>query len=276
VLAEDGNGKHSLLYESGTYAAPRSSLDRPVGWFRQLVNRDRLRLLGGIAPGERVLEIGAGRGGMVAAMEDQGADVLGIEPSASSSAAAREHGARVETVSIEEAALEPGGRDLVVLWHVLEHLDRPAEAVAKVRGWVADGGRVVISVPNLASLQAQLGGDRWFHQDVPRHRVQFTRDGLDRLLRRSGFIPVRTRQALIDQGLLGMWLTLLNRLTAARAVPFRFLKRDLRYESRAQAVRDALVTVVLGPPLLLIAAALEGAAMVAGRGGSLVVEARPD
>jgi SAM-dependent methyltransferase len=275
-LAEDGDGDRGSLYESGTYARARSSLDRLLEGPRRWVDRDRLRLIGGVAPGERVLEVGAGRGRMAAAIAGQGADVLGIEPATTSSAAARELGVRVQNVSIEDAEVEPGSRDLIVIWHVLEHLDSPAEALARVRQWIADGGRAVISVPNLGSLQARLGGDRWFHQDVPRHRIHFTLDGLERLLRRTGFRPVRTRQALIDQGLLGMWLTLLNRLTAARDVPFRFLKRDLRYPSRVPAVRDAVVTLVLGPPLLLVALALEAGAMLARRGGSVVVEARPD
>jgi SAM-dependent methyltransferase len=264
------------LYESGTYAPTRSALDHPLEWLRRLVDRDRLRLCGGVAPGERVLEIGAGRGRLVAAMTREGAEVFGIEPSRASSAAARERGAPVENVSLERAEVESGSRDLVVLWHVLEHLEQPAEAMARIRGWTADGGRAVISVPNLGSLQARLGGDRWFHQDVPRHRVLFTPLGLDRLLRRSGFTPVRSRQALIDQGLLGMWLTLLNQVTAARDVPFRFLKRDLRYSSRAQVLRDALVAVLLGPPLLLVASVLEAAAIACGRGGSVVVEAHAD
>jgi SAM-dependent methyltransferase len=276
ALAEEPSGDRGSLYESGTYAPARSPLDRLLKGPRRWMDRDRLRLLGGVEPGERVLEVGAGRGRLAAAIARQGADVLGIEPATTSSAAARELGVSVENVSIEDAEVEPGSRDLIVIWHVLEHLDSPAEALARVRQWIADGGRAVISVPNLGSLQARIGGDRWFHQDVPRHRTQFTRDGLERRLRLSGFTPVRTRQALIDQGLLGMWLTLLNRVTVARDVPFRYLKRDLHYPSRARAARDALVTVVLGPPLLLVAVALELGAVLAGRGGSIVVEARPD
>jgi SAM-dependent methyltransferase len=264
------------MYESGTYGPTRSLFERPLELLRRLVDRARLRLLGGVVRGERVVEVGAGRGRLVAAMTREGADVLGIEPSRTSAAVATRRGVRVENISLERAEVEPGSRDLVVLWHVLEHLGHPAEAMARIRGWIADGGRAVISVPNVNSLQAWLGGDRWFHQDVPRHRVQFTATGLDRLLRRSGFAPVHRRQSLIDQGLLGMWLTLLNLVTVCRDVPFRFLKRDLRYASRDQGLRDALVVVLLGPPLLLVALVAEAAAIAFRRGGSMVVEARAD
>jgi SAM-dependent methyltransferase len=264
------------MYESGTYGPARSSLDRLLEPLRRSVDRARLRLLGGVVRGERVVEIGVGRGRLAATMTREGADVFGIEPSRTSAADATRRGVRVENISLERAEVEPGSRDLVVLWHVLEHLGHPAEAMARIRGWIADGGRTVISVPNASSLQALLGGDRWFHQDVPRHRVQFTATGLDRLLRRSGFVPVRRRQALIDQGLLGMWLTLLNLVTVGRDVPFRFLKRDLRYASRDEGLRDALVITLLGAPLLLVALVAEAAAIAVRRGGSMVVEARAD
>ena len=79
---------------------------------------------------------------------------------------------------------------------------------------------------------------------MPRHRTQFTRAGLARLLSRTGFDPGRPRQPLIDQGPLGMWLTMLNRLTAERDVPFRFAKGALDYERRSDAVRDTLASVL--------------------------------
>jgi SAM-dependent methyltransferase len=262
------------LYEGGAYAPTRGALRRPLGRLRRLTDRDRMRLMGGVRPGERVLELGAGRGSLLAQIERAGAQAYGIEPSPSAAAAARERGAGVEVRSIEEAEFPPGSRDLVILWHVLEHLERPAAALQRVRPWLSAGGRLVVAIPNLDSLQARIGGDRWFHQDVPRHRTHFTREGLTRLLRRSDYTPVRIRQTIVDQGLLGMWLTLLNRLTAARDVPFRFAKRDLRYERRTHAARDAMITVIAGPLLVPVAVALELGAAVARRGGSIVVEAR--
>ena len=131
----------------------------------------------------------------------------------------------------------------------------------------------MVAVPDLASLQARIGGDRWFHQDVPRHRTHFTSEGLKEQMRRCGFTPAATRQVMIDQAPLGMWLTLLNRITHDRDAPLRFLKRDLRYARRADAVRDAVVTVVIGIPLIPIAALMELGAALGGRGGAVVVRA---
>ena len=264
------------LYESGTYAATRPWIDRLLEPYRRLIDLDRLRLLGGVGDSERVLEVGAGRGRLLAALARRGVDATGIEPSRTLWTAARQHGVTIVNTSLEEAEVPRGSRDLVILWHVLEHLDRPALALERIRPWLAEGGRAVVAVPNLASLQASLGGDRWFHQDVPRHRVQFTADGLERLLARSGFTPVKTRPAIVDQGILGMWVTLMNRLTTSRDVPFRFVKGDLNRAGVGHPVRDAVVSLALGLPLALIAAVLETGAALAGRGGSIVVEARLD
>ena len=43
-------------------------------------------------------------------------------------------------------------------------------------------GTLVVAVPNLGSVQARIGGDRWFHQDVPRHRTHLTPAGASALL----------------------------------------------------------------------------------------------
>jgi hypothetical protein len=72
-----------------------------------------------------------------------------------------------------------------------------------------------------------------------------------------------------------MWLTLLNRLTFDRDVPFRFAKGDLEYSTRGWAAWDALDCVLAGIPLIPVAAALESAAGLARRGGTFVMHASP-
>ncbi len=271
----DAGAEGQALYEEGAYAPARGSLARPLTAAHSLFTRDRRRLLGELTPGSRILEIGAGRGRLVADLAARGHHAVGIEPATAAAAAARKEGARVETRGLEQASFEAGSLDLVVLWHVLEHLADPAAALDRISPWLAPGGRMVVAVPNLASLQARMGGDRWFHQDVPRHRTQFTAKGLRRLLERSGWRTIRVRQLMLDQSQHGMWLTLLNRLTSERDVPFRFVKRDLRYARRRDAVRDAVVTLGLGAPLLAIAVPLELGAAALGRGGAVVIEAAP-
>ena len=160
-----------------------------------------------------------------------------------------------------------------MLWHALEHFDDPAAQLERIRSWMRPGGTLVVAVPNLGGLQARIGGDRWFHQDVPRHRVHLTPAGLRALLARTGFEPRRLRGVVVEQNSLGMWQTLLNRLTRERDVAFRSLKHDLGDVDRATRRRDLALTALAGARLAPLAVALELAAGAAGRGGSMVAEA---
>ena len=112
-------------------------------------------------------------------------------------------------------------------------------------------------------------GARWFHLDVPRHAVHFTRRGLIRLFGRCGLVVTRVCNLVLDQNLLGATQTLLNRLTREQNVAFRTLKRDLA----GVPTRDLVVSAAAIVPAAVAGSLLETAAMAAGLGGALVVHA---
>jgi SAM-dependent methyltransferase len=231
----------------------------------------RLRLLDSATPaveGARLLDAGAGRGRFVAAARAAGFDARGIEPSERGARAAAELGAPVEQVSIESATVAPGSVDVVTLWHVLEHLSAPGPALERIAAWLAPGGALLVGVPNLDSWQARLGGERWYHLDVPRHRVHFTAAGLDALLRRSGFEPVRTTFLLLEHNPFGMWQSLVNRVTRRPSYLYNVLKRNAPVRSVDLAVTIAAL------PVAPVAAVAELAAGLGRRGGTVAVLAR--
>ncbi len=172
----DGGGPG--LYEGGQYGASAGVRDLPLRPLRAFADRERMRLLGPLPPGGRVIEVGAGRGRLVAALRVRGHDAVGIEPTPARRGRRRPRPAGGARWSWRRRTSPPGEADLVVFWHVLEHLDDPHEALRRVEAVAAGRGRAVVAAPNLASLQARIGGDRWFHQDVPRHRTLFTPAGL--------------------------------------------------------------------------------------------------
>jgi SAM-dependent methyltransferase len=255
-------------YETGQYSRAQPRLVRAVAALQGFAGRQPVRFLrrAGLEGGARVLDIGAGPGRLVAALNGAGFDARGIEPSRRSVALAHQRGVAVERRDLFEHT--DSSLDAAVMWHVLEHLDDPPAALATVRGWLRPGGLLLVGVPNLASLQAEVAGDGWFHLDAPRHRVHFTTDGLRRLLVRSGFDVIRTHHLVLEQNLHGMWFALLTRLGMRPGFPFHFLKRNIDVRTR-----DVGLTA-LGLPLVPVAALLEAGAAVTHRGGTVAVVAR--
>ena len=229
----------------------------------------RLALLGTlVAPPARLLDAGAGQGRFVAAARAAGYAATGIEPSRRGLARARARGVSLIPATIDTAPIPAGSLDAVTLWHVLEHTEDPAAALQRIAGWLVPGGVLLVAVPNLASLQARIGGPRWFHLDVPRHRTHFTPAGLDRLLRSQGLEPVSVQHQLLEHNLYGMWQSIVNRLTRHPSYLFNLLKRNAPL-----SVRDLAITA-LGLGLAPTAAVAEVGAGLARRGGTIAVLAR--
>jgi SAM-dependent methyltransferase len=253
-------------HESGAYGggAPRGSrLAAPI--LRAFARR-RLGLLG--AARGRLLDVGAGRGRFVAQARDAGWDATGIEPSLRGVEGARALGVQLQRAGIADADIAPGSLQAATLWHVLEHLDEPGPALERVAGWLAPGGLLLVGVPNLGSVQARVGGARWYHLDVPRHRTHFTVTGLHALLRASGLEPVSTTHVLFEHNPFGLWVSAVSRFTRTPSWLYHALKHNAPLMSR-----DALVTT-LALPLVPLAVLAELAFGLLRRGGTVAVLAR--
>ncbi len=257
------------LHESGAYGQRSPRLSRLAMPLLRAFDRQRLALLGGIAtPGMTVLDVGAGRGRFVLSAQRAGFDARGIEPSARGFAAATRLGVDVAQAGVEDASVTEQSLDAITLWHVLEHLEDPRHALTRMHGWLRPGGALLVGVPNLASVQAGVGAKRWYHLDVPRHRVHFTARGLEELLRTEGFEPLRVHHLLLEHNPFGMWQSLVNRLTSSPSYLYNLLKRNTPVHSADLAV------TVLALPLAPFAALAEYAAGLGGRGGTIAVLAR--
>jgi SAM-dependent methyltransferase len=268
VTRGDGARAHRL-HDAGAYRAGDPRLYRVALPMLHAFDAQRLRLLRRLAPPPaRVLDAGAGQGRFVATARAAGYDARGIEPSARGSERAARLGAPVTRESIEQAQIPAASLDAVTLWHVLEHLERPAEAMRRIRGWLAPGGGLLLGVPNLASLQARVGAGRWFHLDVPRHRTHFTPAGLRALLAASDLEPVSVHHLLLEHNAYGMWQSAVNRFTSRPSYLFNLLKRNAPFDGR-----DLAITALAAPlgPMAVAAEILAGAAR---RGGTIAVLAR--
>lgn len=136
----------------------------------------------------RLLDVGCGVGDYLDRMRRLGWTALGVERSPRASAVARSHfGAPVLEADFPRVDLPPNSFDLVTAWQVLEHLDRPRQALAKMGELLAPGGRLMLTVPNCDGWAAHCFGPSWIGWDAPRHVTHFTPTTLRMMLEAEGF-----------------------------------------------------------------------------------------
>jgi SAM-dependent methyltransferase len=149
----------------------------------------------------RVLDVGCAQGQVGAALKAAGRarEVVGLELSPQAAAEARQHLDDVVEGDIEAAQVPyPDGYfDLLLYADVLEHLKNPWDLVARQRRLLRQGGRVVVSLPNIGhySTLLMLLRQQWRYQELGimdyTHLRFFTRPGVLDLLRRAGYAEVR-------------------------------------------------------------------------------------
>lgn len=191
----------------------------PDKTFRELKGRHPLPWRGE----GKVLDVGCGAGGNLKTLQDQGWDPYGIEISEVAAAHARELVTEnVHTGTLESAPFPAQSFDLVLMSHSLEHLPSPVDDLRRIHRLLRDDGLLVVSVPNLDSLEFKWFGPWWFQLDLPRHLYHFERRSLTRAVAQAGFRVQRMRTAVSSI----FWMASLDRFWKERFqknVPLRGL-----------------------------------------------------
>jgi SAM-dependent methyltransferase len=130
----------------------------------------------------RGLDVGCGRGDLAALLAGRGWAMTGVEPSPAACEAAAARGIDVRCGTLATVPLEAGEYDAAVFRHSLEHTSDPLPALRAVAEALRPGGVALITVPNFGGWQSRRFAGRWYHLDVPRHRIHFTPAALERAL----------------------------------------------------------------------------------------------
>jgi 2-polyprenyl-3-methyl-5-hydroxy-6-metoxy-1,4-benzoquinol methylase len=139
-----------------------------------------------LAPGMRILDVGAGGGEFLAAAHRRGFEVEGVEPSAGYAAyAQRKYGIAVHPTPLAEADLGAKKFDLITSNHSLEHMRDPLAALRRMYDLLQPKGHLYISVPNLGD--ERLSPKRFFHAG---HCYGFTYETLVMMAAKAGFAAV--------------------------------------------------------------------------------------
>ena len=134
-----------------------------------------------VRPGQRVLDVGCGRGSFLYKARSRGAVVTGIELNRSAAQAAQARGIQIVDDLLEAHAFErPAHYDMVASFQVLEHVADPRGFVADCLRVLKPGGLLILGVPNndgfLGFADAPLNGP-------PHHMGLWSRRSLAALAR---------------------------------------------------------------------------------------------
>jgi O-antigen biosynthesis protein len=107
----------------------------------------------------RVLDVGCATGFLAKRLQDRGATVVGLELDERAAAEARRYCEAVYVGDVEtmELPLEPGSFDAIVCGDFIEHLRDPRAFLARIRPFLAPGGTLVLSTPNVANWAMRIG-----------------------------------------------------------------------------------------------------------------------
>jgi len=180
------------LYENHWVDAPADP--EPWAWERR-----RALLLSEARSGERVLDLGCGAGRFVKALQEAGADPVGVELAEAALERARAVAPGAELHRLEDDGTIPLGHhtvDLVWCSEVLEHAADAATLLHEARRVLKPGGRLLVTVPyhgRAKDVLISLARFERHFDPLGQHVRFFTRRSLTLALNHAGFDPIAVR-----------------------------------------------------------------------------------
>ncbi len=142
--------------------------------------------------GGKLLEVGSSLGYLLDVFKNDGWDVTGVEPFYQACRHSREAlGLDVKNAILETAGLPDESFDVVLLNHVIEHIDDPLRTLRLVNRILKPAGHFVIETPRYDTLMFKLLGRRERSLACSGHIYFFTTQTLKNLYEAAGFKTVR-------------------------------------------------------------------------------------
>jgi ubiquinone/menaquinone biosynthesis C-methylase UbiE len=124
------------IYDSRRYV----SINR---WDRS--HLDRINRLVDVGEGDRVLEVGCGQGHLTRALDEQGADIVGIDANPNAPEVAG--GELIRQMDAESLDFDDESFDVVISVHAIEHIPGLGIALAEIARVLKKGGEAVFIYP---------------------------------------------------------------------------------------------------------------------------------
>ena len=201
----------------------------------------------------KVLDFGCGYGGFLKTLQERmgdGIEIHGIEVDSEvcAKASAQLDGALVYCVDLKiDTGMVPRDYfDVITMLDVIEHLDDPRLYLQRLAECANDTAFLLLSTPNIESLNARLYGDNWVLHGAPGHMYYFGPRSIRIILQQSGWklVKLYTERTIFHNERHGMetwrgklvrllfqnrfWDMLTNRLLRIGSIMTVVAQRDLR------------------------------------------------
>ena len=143
-------------------------------------------------PFGHILEIGGGNGFFLEEAFEMGfTSIEGVEPSQSAVDSAPPKIRKAMKVSMfDEQSVRDSSANVIVIFHTLDHLERPVEVLRVALKKLVKGGSIIIAVHNVEAFSARLLKSRSPIFDIE-HTYLFSRNSLKECLQNAGFHDIR-------------------------------------------------------------------------------------
>jgi 2-polyprenyl-3-methyl-5-hydroxy-6-metoxy-1,4-benzoquinol methylase len=187
----------SSLYET-SWGDPNNQLDETGATSSDLAQEYGMRLAKSLGrahfEGLRILDYGAGRGEMLKALRNLGAEIYAIEPFGYEFL---RDGAFKVFRSLSELP-ENLKFDGIISLDVIEHMPEPWDSYGDMQKYLVEGGWLYVSTPNAGGINAQYYRARWREFHNRGHLFFFTRKTLELALEKSRYKNIQKLQWFIN------------------------------------------------------------------------------
>ncbi|MBF0542399.1 MAG: class I SAM-dependent methyltransferase [Nitrospirae bacterium] len=177
-----------------------------------------------------LIDIGCATGWITNLWKEKGFEVMGLEPSVERGEIAKDkYGINISNSFIEDFETDKKF-DVVLLRHILEHIENPYNTLEKISRLMSADGVLIVVVPNINCIGRYIFDTRW-SWILPYHCNFFSPDTVKTLLMRSGFEVMVSYQTISPLWYLESFLRLFKqgsnlknkfykRLSSLSLVPF--------------------------------------------------------
>lgn len=147
-------------------------------------NIRRHKLIRDFVKNKAVVDVGAGSGGLCYGIKDICSNVMAVEPD-------NKFRVKCPVPCVAHVSdLEPNKFDVVLMMHVLEHMENSLLELKQIRTKLKTGGLAFIEVPHAMDLLIEISPAFRNHTFWSEHLVLHTKESLEKLLNAAGFSHV--------------------------------------------------------------------------------------